>query len=159
MQAPEVDAAQRLAAARAGSKDEMGRAFEACRAYLQLVAGSEIDSDLIAKGGASDLVQETFLEAQRDFNAFHGTTEQELLAWLRRLLLNNLANFRRRYRETAKRQATVEVPLGAGGSSAEWAKAILAESTSPSEVVIAQEQATALRQALTRLPEIGRAHV
>jgi RNA polymerase sigma-70 factor (ECF subfamily) len=157
MYAPAPDAAQWLPAARAGSKEALGRAFEACRAYLLLVAGRELDPELLAKGGASDLVQETFLEAQRDFGAFHGTTEQELLAWLRRLLLNNLANFRRRYRETAKRQAAAEVPLDAAGSSAEWADALAAGTPLPGDELIAQEQAAAVRQALARLPEEYRA--
>ena len=153
MHAPAADAAQWLAAARAGSTEALGRAFEACRAYLLLVAGRELDPELLPKGSASDLVQETFLEAQRDFHAFHGTTEPELLAWLRRLLLNNLANFRRRYRETAKRQATAEVPLNATGSSAEWAEALVAGTPPPGETLIAQEQAAAVRLALARLPD------
>ena len=41
----------------------------------------------------------TEIEAQRDFRRFHGTTEAELLAWLREVLLNNLANF---YHEQAR---------------------------------------------------------
>src|SRR5262249_45736682 len=39
---------------------------EAYRGYLLVLAQRELDPDLRAKGGASDLVQETFLEAQRD---------------------------------------------------------------------------------------------
>src|SRR5438874_1463377 len=97
-----------LAAARAGSSEALGNVLETCRAYLLLIARQELDTELQAKGGASDLVQETFLEAQRDFRQFAGQTEEELLAWLRRLLLNNVANFRRRYRETAKRDVNAE---------------------------------------------------
>src|SRR5438105_3396849 len=100
-----------LQEAQAGSRDALGRALEACRAYLLLIARHEMPADLRAKGGASDLVQETFLEAQRDFAQFQGQTAEELQAWLRRLLLNNIANFVRRYRETDKRDARREVPL------------------------------------------------
>src|SRR5437764_3357307 len=98
------DAAQWLPAARCGSREALGRALDACRRYLLLVADKELDAELQAKGGASDLVQQTFLEAQRDFARFHGDSEAELLAWLRRLLLNNLADFRRLYRGTGKRR-------------------------------------------------------
>ena len=63
-----------------------------------------------AKGGASDLVQETFLEAQRDFPRFQGTSEAELLGWLRQMLLNNVANFTRHYRIT-KREVGREVAI------------------------------------------------
>ena len=55
------------------------------RHYLLRIAEQELDPDLRAKGGASDLVQLTFLEAQRDFARFHGDTAAELRAWLRRL--------------------------------------------------------------------------
>ena len=83
--------------ARAGSSEAFGKLFDVCHGYLLLVARGEFDIELQAKGGTSDVVQDTFLEAQRDFAAFHGTTEKELLAWLRRLLLNNLSNFSRRF--------------------------------------------------------------
>ena len=33
------------------------------------------------------------------------------LAWLRKLLLHNLADFRRRYREEGKKKARTDVPL------------------------------------------------
>ena len=58
------DAALRLAAARTGSSEALGQALQACRGYLLLLAERELDPDLRAKGGASDVVQETFLEAQ-----------------------------------------------------------------------------------------------
>src|SRR5262245_48250334 len=96
------EAGQLLAAARSGSREALGLLLDTCRRYLLLVADRELAQELKAKGGASDLVQETFLEAQRDFAGFQGSSEDEFRAWLRRLLLNNLANFARRYRETTK---------------------------------------------------------
>src|SRR5262249_54728266 len=98
-----ADGAGWLARARAGDRDALGRVLEVCRRYLLLIADRQLDADLRAKGGASDLVQETFLEAQRDFAQFAGNSEEELRAWLRRMLLNNLGNFTRRYRATGKR--------------------------------------------------------
>src|SRR5438309_350206 len=97
------DIGQWLPAAQAGSKEALGQILEACRGYLLLIAQQELDQALQAKGGASDLVQQTFLEAQRDFLGFHGSTPEALLAWMRRLLLNNLANFRRDYRRDKRR--------------------------------------------------------
>src|SRR5262249_58319869 len=102
MKGPVDYTVQQLDEARAGSRAALGRVLEACRGYLMMIARQELDRDLQAKGSASDLVQETFLEAQRDFDRFSGTTEEELLAWLRRLLLNNIANFTRPYRDTDK---------------------------------------------------------
>jgi RNA polymerase sigma-70 factor (ECF subfamily) len=147
------DAAQYLPAARAGSREALGQALEICRSYLLSVANQGLDQDLRAKGGASDLVQETFLEAQRDFGTFQGSSEEELLAWLRLLLLHNVANFTRRYRGTDKRRVAREVGLD-GTESAAGRRARLATDTpSPSSEAMAHEQAEKIQQALERLPE------
>ena len=47
--------AEWLPAARRGSREALGQALEACRVYLQVVAEGELNEDLRAKGGASDL--------------------------------------------------------------------------------------------------------
>src|SRR5262245_7270734 len=86
-----------LAAARAGSCEALGQALESCRGYLLCIAAERLPDGLGAKAGASDLVQQTFLEAQRDLPGFHGESDEEWRAWLRRLLLNNLANLVRDY--------------------------------------------------------------
>lgn len=142
-----------LSAARAGSQEAMGTALEACRGYLLALAERELDADLRAKGGASDLVQDTFLEAQRDFAGFRGQTEADLLAWLRRLLLNNLANFARTYRQTAKRRLDREVRLPGSGESNAGESRIAADTPSPSARTRAGEDAAALHAALSRIPE------
>ena len=99
-----------LHGARAGDAEALGRVLESCRDYLLIVAERGLDADLAAKGGASDLVQETLLGAYRDIAAFHGRTRAELLAWLRKILRNNLADLRRRYRGTRKRRIALERP-------------------------------------------------
>lgn len=145
--------AQRLAAARAGSREALGRALDDCRAYLIFVAQRELDPDLRAKGSASDLVQETFLEAQRDFGQFQGNSAEELKAWLRQLLLNNLANFTRNYRGTAKRDVHREVAVDAASSSRGGGDRLAADILSPSGFAVEHEQAEALLRALEQLPD------
>jgi RNA polymerase sigma-70 factor (ECF subfamily) len=152
MNEPAGDVARSLADARAGSRDALGRALDACRGYLLLVAQGQLAPELRAKGGASDLVQETLLEAFRDFDRFHGGSEDELLAWLRRLLLNNVADFTRRYRATDKRRLDLEV-APPGGSSAGPDGGLPAEGPSPSSAAAAGEQTAAILQVLSRLPE------
>jgi RNA polymerase sigma-70 factor (ECF subfamily) len=142
-----------LPAARTGSTEALGQLLEACRGYLLLIANRELAPDLQAKGGASDLVQETFLKAQRHFAGFQGDTEGELKAWLRQLLLNNLADFTRLYRATDKRQVRREVMLDAGISSTAPTPEPAGDTPTPSEVAMEQEQARAIEQALERLPE------
>jgi RNA polymerase sigma-70 factor, ECF subfamily len=150
---PARDASEYLPAARAGSREALGQALEICRGYLLRVANQGLDQDLRAKGGASDLVQETFLEAQRDFGRFEGSSEQELLAWLRQLLLHNVANFTRRYRGTDKRRVDREVELDEAESHTGGTAGLATDTPSPSTEAIAREQAEKIQQALERLPE------
>lgn len=142
-----------LAAARSGELTALGQALEVCRNYLLLVAEKEMDPRLKAKGGASDLVQQTFLEAQKDFDRFDGTSEQELLAWLRRMLLNNVANFRRHWVNTDKRRADREIPLASNDPSRTGASWLADGGLTPSREMMADERDSAVHAAIARLPE------
>jgi RNA polymerase sigma-70 factor (ECF subfamily) len=143
---------QMLAGARDGASETLGQLLQGCRQYLLLVANQQLEPDLQAKVGASDVVQQTFLEAQRDFGGFSGQSQEELLAWLRRILLNNLANLTRHYHGTQRRQAGREVPL-AEAPLRELQAVLASEADSPSTQALAREQAEALDRALERLPE------
>jgi RNA polymerase sigma-70 factor (ECF subfamily) len=134
-------------------REAMGHAMEACRQYLMLVSDRELDADLRAKGGASDLVQETFLEAYAQLPRFTGRSEGELRAWLRRILLNNVANFRRRYRATRKRRVGLEVSINDANAFAGAHVELVSGEGSPSHHAREQEQAHALVLGLRRLPE------
>jgi RNA polymerase sigma-70 factor (ECF subfamily) len=144
---------QLIRQARAGSNDALGRLLDGCRGYLLRIAADDLDPRLQAKGGASDIVQETFLEAQRDFGEFKGDSEQELLAWLRQRVQYRVAKFVRSYRQTAKRAAAREVSLDDGGSSSAVGPVLAAGQLSPSEHALAEERDHLLEQAMERLPE------
>jgi|RhiMethySRZTD1v2_1073278.scaffolds.fasta_scaffold283377_2 RNA polymerase sigma-70 factor (ECF subfamily) len=148
----ETDAARLLTAARAGSADALGTALDACRAYLLIVAERELHPAVRAKGGASDLVQQTFLEAHRDFGRFHGDSQEELLAWLRQVLRNNLANFTRQHLQTKKRQADLEVRLGSGTAGAGESR-LAGSGATASRLAMAGEDAAALEAAMAQLPD------
>jgi RNA polymerase sigma-70 factor (ECF subfamily) len=141
-----------IQAARAGSAEALGRLLEGTRAYLLLVANRHLDPALQAKGGASDLVQETFLEAQNDFPRFQGQTHDDRLKWLRGILRHNLADFRRRYRDRAGRQISQERPLAAEEGAGLHDK-LVADTPLPQDRAVAAEEAEAVRQAVVRLPE------
>jgi RNA polymerase sigma-70 factor (ECF subfamily) len=140
-----------LQRAQNGSQEALGQLLQAFRPYLLSLANQELDAALQGKGGGSDLVQDTFLEAQRDIGKFLGSTEGEFLAWLRKMLLNNLANFRRQFREVAKREITREQPLE-HGSNGNLAKGLPADTPSPSELVSSREQLQQVEAALEQLP-------
>lgn len=155
MHAPTDESPRLLTEARAGSTEALGKLLEQHRAYLLKVARESIHPRLYPKGDASDLVQETFLNAHRDFARFHGDGGAELRAWLRRLLLNNAANFCRRFRTGGKRAVGLEVSLAAAGLVAmiTWK---VREHPSPGDDADAEEQARLLEQVLLRLPDAYR---
>jgi RNA polymerase sigma-70 factor (ECF subfamily) len=138
------DADDWLPAARAGSREALGTALDKCRRYLLGVAEKELDQDLRAKGGASDIVQETFIDAQKLFVRFEGKSEEELLAWLRQLLLHNVAGFTRRFR-AGKRNAGREALLNPDGTL------LPADCGTPSAALRGAEESAALERALAKL--------
>jgi RNA polymerase sigma-70 factor (ECF subfamily) len=137
-------------AARRGDSVALGEALETFRDYLTLMAMRGIGPGLETKAGASDLVQETFLAAQRGVAAFRGTTQAEWRAWLEAILTNQLANLRRSYLNTQKRRAEVAVPPGliAGMNGAQTDT-----NDPPSRHLRHQERDDAIEEALIRLPE------
>jgi RNA polymerase sigma-70 factor (ECF subfamily) len=118
--------------------------LQAYRHYLLEIAREEIDQALQAKGGASDLVQETFLEASCTFPRFKGESAVELRAWLRCLLLRRVIKHGRHYRNTHKRWVGCEQRL----DSAE-----VADLQTPSQMVSSAEEMQRLNQALEQLPD------
>lgn len=128
------------------------RLFAVCRNYLWVLARAHVERRLQAKVDASDLVQQTLLEAYRDFASFHGSTEAEWLAWLRRILVHNAANYVRHWQATAKRQATREVAFASFDSSNGPTFDPPAKQETPSERLIRQERELLVADAIAQLP-------
>jgi RNA polymerase sigma-70 factor (ECF subfamily) len=143
-----------LVAGRAGDPEALGRLLEACRPYLLLIANESIGPELRTKLGGSDLVQETCLEAQRDFGRFRGRSEADLRGWLRGILMNNLVDARRHYMGSAKRRLGREVSLEETGSGS--ARALVDPAATPRARALARDDAEAIDRALDRLPEAQR---
>ncbi|MES2792389.1 MAG: hypothetical protein V4719_22420 [Planctomycetota bacterium] len=99
-----------LIRARQGDIAARDRLFAACRSYVGLVARATLERKLQAKVDASDLVQQTLLDAHRDFAQFAGSTEQEWLAWLRKILAHNTGDAYRHF-AADKRQVHREFSL------------------------------------------------
>src|SRR5262249_52393311 len=133
----------------------LGRLLELYRNYLKLLARLQIDRRLQGKVDPSDLVQEAFLEAHRDFAQFRGTREGELVAWLRQILVANLADLVRHSRGTKRRDVGLECQLAAevDQSSRVLDHGLVTAQPSPSQLAMHHEQAVLLADALGRLPE------
>jgi len=139
-----------IAAAKQGSGEALGRLSEALGDYLRAISQFDLDPDVRAKVGASDVVQQTLLDVHRGIAGFRGSSRREFVAWLRRLMKNNLAAIHRGFRQTAKRNVAREVALtdiarGRGAGP-------LADSQTPSRHAAANEEMAALDEVLARLP-------
>jgi RNA polymerase sigma-70 factor (ECF subfamily) len=144
-----------LRLARAGCTSCQGKLLEQYRRYLLLLVRVQIGRRLQSKVEAADLVQETFLEAYRTFAQFRGTTERQLVSWLREILASHLAMEVRRYCGTRRRDVRLERRLAEEmeQSSRAWQGGLVARQSSPSHQAARREQAVLLAEALDRLPE------
>jgi RNA polymerase sigma-70 factor (ECF subfamily) len=133
----------------AASRDEL---FRLCRSYLGLMARAQVESWLRVKVDASDLVQQTLLEAHRDFDRFQGRSQQEWLAWLRRILARNAADYVRQYRGAAKRAVRREVPFATESGVRGGAPEPAAPIETPSEEFFQLEAELQISAALATLP-------
>jgi RNA polymerase sigma-70 factor (ECF subfamily) len=142
-----------LERARVGDTAAMGALFELCRPYLTLLARLSVGRRLQGKADPADVVQDTFLEAARQFPHFRGTSEPELAAWLRQILAGCLATLARRYRGTQARDVQRERALAdLGTSSRELDGNLFARESTPSQRASRREQAVLLADALEQLP-------
>src|SRR5438067_11423777 len=149
------DPEQLLCLARAGSGPALGQLWELYRNYLSLLARLQIGRRLQGKVDASDLVQETFLRAHRDFAQFRGNSEEELLSWLRQILSARLSDLIRHYVGAKRRDVRLERELGVelDESSRVLDQGLVAPHSSPSQQAARREQAVLLADALGQLPE------
>ncbi len=140
---------------RAGDKTALGALLELYSNYLGLMARLQVGRRLQGKVDPSDLVQETFLEAHRDFPRFRGRSELELLGWLRQILTRNLANAIRRYYGTQARDLNLERELTREFDES-WRMldgGLVAQQSSPSQQASRRERAVLLANALQHLPD------
>ncbi len=151
---PEHSFAEQLDLARHGNIPAQGDLLRRFEPWLRLLARVQLESRFAAKFDASDVVQQTLLEAIKAFPQFRGSTEAELTAWLRQILAHALAHEFRRYRGTAKRDIAQEVSLDAAlAQSSQQLGSLLAESgPSPSQQAARRELDVLLADVLARLP-------
>ena len=146
---------QLLAQARQGDEPARGALLETYRGYLELLARLEIGRRLQTKLDTSDLVQEVFLQAHRQFAGFRGQSEGEFVAWLRTILAGSIANQVRHYWKTQGRDIRREQPLEVAldQSSRLLDRGLFSATSSPSHQVMRHEHGILLAAALSRLPE------
>ncbi len=153
----ERDPQQLLARARQGDGACLGTLLQLYRNYLHLLARTQIDLHLQGRASPSDVVQEAFVQACENFAQFRGGSEQELLAWLRRILVNTLARMVEKQVKARKRDVRREVSVerlvqNLENSSAAFEAALVSRHSSPSAQAERRELAARVADQLAQLP-------
>ena len=128
--------------------ERYGQMLEKHRKYLHRVARSRLGRRLRAKMDPADVVQGAFLQAFAKKEQFRGETETEFAAWLRQILLNEVAQATRWWKTGARdigREEALEL-------SEQTLRGILAADGSPAKALIREEQVTRLQRAVDGLP-------
>lgn len=123
------------------------RPLEHYRPYLHLLARLAKGSPRASNLDASDLVQETLLKAHRHQDQFRGRTEEELRAYLRRILANAMADAAR---DLAQEKIVHQEVEHSSNRLDAW---LAAEQSSPSEIMQREEKLVQLAAALAQLAE------
>jgi RNA polymerase sigma-70 factor (ECF subfamily) len=128
--------------------------LESYAKYLQILARLQIGDDLQAKIDPADVVQQTLLNAHRAKSQFRGSTVEEQLSWLRRVLATTLAQEVRKYR-AGKRDMGLERSLGdALDDSSHRLEAWLGtDRSAPDHKAMKHEELLKLAEALAELPD------
>lgn len=142
-----------LQRAKAGDKVALDELFTRCRNYLEIGAAAQVETWAKAKFDASDVVQQTMLEAYRGFSRFEGKTTAEWLGWLKVILAHNTADLVRKYRQSEKRQVRREIPLHGprDDSQAFGVREPSADQSTPSQHLMRRESELQVADALAQL--------
>ncbi|MFO0897440.1 MAG: sigma-70 family RNA polymerase sigma factor [Pirellulales bacterium] len=132
------------------------KTFHRYRSYLLLLARLQLDDRRWSRVEASDVVQQTLLEA----HAMPPQADQSVsgtAGWLRRALANNIRDAIRRSRRK-KRDVAREIPFDQAidGFDGRIASCLNATALSPSEQAVRAEDLLRLADAMEQLPEVQR---
>jgi RNA polymerase sigma-70 factor, ECF subfamily len=138
--------------ARAGDRDALGELLERFRGSLCDLARQLLSPELAQKVAASDLVQETCIDAMRDFRSAGVDHVRGLEAWLVTLLTNNLIDWQRKFKRSKKRDLRRERPLHDHDSKAGLLHATFRDQPNAEELAMADESRLLLEKSLAQLP-------
>jgi RNA polymerase sigma-70 factor, ECF subfamily len=140
---------------RDGDRDAFEKLFARHRPYLRQVVSLRLDPKLRARVDASDVVQETHLEAVRRLPDYLERRPMPFRLWLRKTAYERLLMIERHHVDAQRRAVGREVALP-DRSSLQLFGQLLAASSTPSQQLSRAELARRVRQAVARLADIDK---
>ncbi len=143
--------------ARSGDKIAFEELFSRHRGKLRNMIAVRMDRRIAARVDASDLLQETYMEAFKRMPQYMGQKERmTFYAWLYWIAHEKVLGANRRHVGTQKRTVRNEVPLMPVDSSAKFVSGLIGRVPTPSQELAKAELAEQLHAALGRLdPDEG----
>jgi RNA polymerase sigma-70 factor (ECF subfamily) len=135
-----------------GDREALGQLLEAERTALHHLAERQLEGRIAVRVDASDIIQQTFLEAHRSLPQFTGQDLRELAAWLKGILDHKVASAIRDHTLLQKRNLGRERSLDDSQGGGLLKQDLDAGYSSPSQKAIRGEEAERLSQALAVLP-------
>jgi RNA polymerase sigma-70 factor (ECF subfamily) len=143
-----------------GDSQEWGLLLERHRARLRRMVALRLDRRLQGRVDASDVIQETFLEAAERLPEYLREPAMPFFLWLRFLTGQKMLQLHRQHLGTQMRDAGREISLYRGAlpeaSSAALAANLLGHDTRPSEAAIRAERKIRLQEALNSMDPLDR---
>lgn len=133
-------------------------ALEEYREYLKVLARVQLHPRMQGQLDASDIVQQTLLQAHLKHDQFRGSSDQELRGWLRSILARKLVDAARVHRR-GQGDAIRSIESSLDQSSARLEGLLVSEQSSPSQKAMKAEQLAALAACLLQLPDDQRTAV
>lgn len=145
---------------RTGDPDALAELFAACRQRLWRVVDFRLDERLRARLDADDVLQETFLAADRRLGHYATGPYSSPFLWFRALLSQTLTDLYRRHVGAQMRDPGREVQLDAcsfpQASSTSMAIQLVGDATSPGEAAARVDMMDMMETAIAAMEPIDR---
>lgn len=154
-----VDDLDLLRHAQSGNEDALNEVLIKHRERLKRMVAVRMNQKLQSRIDASDVIQDTFIEASRALDAYLENPKMPVFIWLRRLAGEKLIQAHRQHLGAQKRAAGREQRIFGGApqaTSQSMAIQLAGSITSPSQAVVKKEAKNQLLAALESMDEIDR---
>jgi RNA polymerase sigma-70 factor (ECF subfamily) len=153
---PNADLLQRV---KEGDQQALAELFSLHRDRLWRIINFRLDSRLLGRVDADDILQEAYLDAAQRINHYLDDSTHTFFIWLRLIANQTLIDVHRRHLGAQMRDASRDMSIHAHyaqATSMSIASQLLGNFTSPSQVAMRDETAVQLDQAIDSMEPIDR---
>jgi RNA polymerase sigma-70 factor (ECF subfamily) len=146
---------------RAGDPSALGQLFDRFRPQLRRMVELRLDPRLAARAGASDVLQEAYVDALKRQEHFFERENVSFYVWLRLVVNQSLIDMHRRHlgakmRDAGQEQSAAAAAHWTAATSVSLARHLVAQMQSPSQVMRREETLAQVQAALESLEPLDR---